>query len=247
MPDWTRPEFWVAMEPAVASKKRVAAAPREAEALVDLLALPSGASVLDLACGSGRVAIALAVRGFRVTAVDFTAQLLEAARTEANRLGADVEWVEADMRAFERPHAFDAVVNLGSSFGLFADDADVLEVARRARRSLRPGGALLVEMVGREILARNWRDRWWIEEGDTIVVEERTVRSGWKCVDARWLVVSAGKRAEYGASQRLFSAGELRDLLADAAFDSVDLYGGLNGTPYDDRARRLVAVAHTRR
>ncbi len=247
MPDWTQPEFWVAMEPAVASKKRLAAAPHEAATLVELLAIPSRASVLDLACGSGRVAIALALRGFRVTGVDFTAPLIEAARTEAARLGADAEWVGADMRAFERPGAFDAAINMGSSFGLFEDEAEIVEVARRVRRSLRPGGAFLVEMVGREILARNWRDRWWIEDGDTIVLEERTVRDGWKQVDARWLVIKGGKRAELGATQRVFAAGELRDLLAEAGFASVDLYGGPNGAPYDDRARRLIAVARTER
>lgn len=243
MIDWGRDEFWVELAPAVFSKKRLAAAPREAEQILGLLALEHGASVLDLACGSGRHSLALAARGVAVTGVDFAAPLLAEARAEAARLGVDAEWITADIREFERPNAFDAAINMGSSFGLFADDAEILRVARRVRRSLRPGGAFLVEMVGREILARNWRARWWTRDGDAFVLEERTVRPGWKHVDARWIRVERGAHTEYGAVQRVFSAAELRALLTRAGFASVAVHGSLAGVDYDEHARRLVAVA----
>ena len=75
------------------------------------------------------------------------------------------------------------------------------------------------------------------------MIEERAVRPGWKYIDSRWITVANGQRREYTATQRVFSADEIRALLADADFDSVDIFGSLRGTAYDDDARRLVALA----
>jgi len=241
--DWSQDAFWVALAPAVFSRKRLAAGAREADRIVALLALEPGAAILDLACGVGRHALALARRGFAVTGVDFAADLIERARSEAASLGVEAEWIAADMREFERPSGFDAAVSLSSSFGLLIDDAEIIEVAARVRRSLRAGGAFLLEMVGREVLARSWRDRWWIEDEGVFVLEERTVRPDWKYVDARWIRFEGGARRDYTATQRVFSGDELRALLVKAGFESVELFGSLRGAAYDERARRLVAVA----
>jgi len=243
MTDWSHDDFLVALAPAAFSKKRLAAAARDAERVIEMLAIPPGAAVLDLCCGPGRHALALAARGYRVTGVDLVEALISCARTAAAERGVDAEWIAADMRDFERPGGFDAALNLNSSFGFFQSDADILQVARQVRRSLRPGGLFLLETLGREILARNWRDRWWTEIDDELVIEERTVRPGWKYVDSRWITIANGQRREYTATQRVFSANEIRALLADADFDSVDIFGSLRGADYDDDARRLVAVA----
>ena len=62
---------------------------------------------LDLACGEGRNAAWLAERGWRVTAVDFSAEALSRAR----RLDADVDWRQADVRELEIAEgAYDLVV-----------------------------------------------------------------------------------------------------------------------------------------
>src|SRR5215472_2918927 len=90
--------------------------------LVQTLALPPGAALLDLACGQGRHAIALAQRGYRVTGLDLSASHLALARQAAAAEGVAVTWVEADMRALP-PGPFDAVINLFSAFGYLESDA----------------------------------------------------------------------------------------------------------------------------
>jgi hypothetical protein len=118
-------------------------------------------------------------------------------------------------------------------------------VASNVLRSLRPGGAFLLDMIGRETLARDWRERWWIEAEGKLITEERTVRPGWQHIDAHWTVIdpSTNEQHDYRATQRLYTATELRTLLLDAGFTSVDLHGNLRGAPYDDQAKRLVAIA----
>ena len=66
---------------------------------------------LDLGCGNGRASLWLAERGWRVTAVDFSTEALRQARERAAATGVEVDWVEADLAAYEpKGHAFDLVL-----------------------------------------------------------------------------------------------------------------------------------------
>src|SRR5687768_16040372 len=62
------------------------------------LRVPKGAQVLDLACGYGRLSIPLALKGYRVTGVDYSKQFLKVAREEARRAGAEVTFLHGNMR-----------------------------------------------------------------------------------------------------------------------------------------------------
>jgi len=114
-------------------------ATRHAEAFVDRLNIPAGARVLDVACGTGNVAIPVARSGAQVTGVDFAPNLLEQARARAAAEGLDITFDEGD--AEQLPYAdasFDAVVSM---FGaMFAPRHEV--VAAEIARVLKPGGLL---------------------------------------------------------------------------------------------------------
>jgi len=227
------------------SEQHWESAPGQVAAVVELLGIEAGAAVLDLPCGVGRHSLELVRRGFRVTGVDRTAAYLETAREKATAEGLGLELIQADMRVFVRPHAFDAAVNLFTSFGYFEDPAEDRQVAENFFRSLRPGGALAMEMMGKEILARIFSPRDWQQLADgSLFLQERDVARDWTWVCNRWIVVGPdGQRYEYTLGHRLYDGAGLRALLLEAGFASVDLYGSLEGAPYDRGAQRLVAVA----
>lgn len=235
--------LWTVLEPFLFSAERLAAAPAEAEAVVERLGLQPGARVLDLCCGPGRHAVALARLGFRVTGVDRNAAYLARAGETAGRAGVELELVEQDMRRFVRPGAFDAVINMFTSFGYFEDEVDNRLVADNMARCLAPGGAVLIDTVGKEVLARDWQPRSWSEAGGVLLLEERATRQGWQLMEARWTVLSKGQRHELTLRHRIYSGGELEAILRGAGLAEVALYGNLQGAPYDQRAQRLVAVA----
>jgi SAM-dependent methyltransferase len=225
-------------------EQALAAAPADIEATVALLGIEPGARVLDLCCGVGRHSIELARLGFQVTAVDRTQAYLDqaAARAEAERLA--IEFVCADMRAFCREQAFDAVVNLYTSFGYFEDMEDDRRVVRNVRRSLVPGGAFVIEMMGKEVLARVFQARDWVELDDgTLMLQERTMTQDWSWMVNRWIFIADGVRTEYPLCHRIYSAAELKRLLAECGFAEMNAYGDLGGAPYDPTARRLVVAA----
>ena len=109
------------------------------ERLVERVDVRPGDAVLDVACGTGNVAIPAALAGARVTGVDLTPEHFPAARTRAAEAGVEVDWVEGDAEALPfEDDSFDAVL---SSFGcMFAPRHAV--AAAELTRVLRPGGRL---------------------------------------------------------------------------------------------------------
>lgn len=217
---------------------------REAEELVRLLALPARAAVLDLACGQGRHAVALARRGFRVTGQDLSEVLLRRAEAAASAQGVSVRWVHGDMREIPFEAEFDAVVNLYTAFGYLESEADDARVLGQVRKALKPGGTFLLDTLGRDGLVRRFRpDEAFRRADGTLVVREHR----FDAVTARWemrttRVRPAGSRAEFATSVRLYTPGELGALCAVAGLRVERWYGGLDGAPLELESPRLVVV-----
>lgn len=236
--------FWEIMGPVLFTERRWEHAPQEVEAIVSLLQLPEGARVLDLCCGLGRHTVEFARRGFQVTGVDRTAAYVESARRGAKEEGLDVEFVEEDMRTFCRTEAFDAAVNIFTSFGYFEKPEDDRQVATNVCRSLKTGGVFVVDIMGKEVLARVFQERRWEERNGCFFLQETKVKKNWSWVESRWILLGDGERREFTISHRIYSAVELSALLRDCGFGKVEVYGDIKGRPYDHTAERLVVVAH---
>jgi ubiquinone/menaquinone biosynthesis C-methylase UbiE len=213
--------------------------------MISLLRLRPHAAVLDLCCGPGRHSLALAQRGFHVTGVDIRADYLEQARQQAESQELAIEFVQADMRQFCRPEAFDAAINLYTSFGYFEDPDEDHQVLTQVHRSLRDGGALLINGadLGKEILARTFQERTWHEQDGMLLLEERKISRNWTWYERHGIVLTAQGRQNYRFAHRVYSAAEIAALLTESGFRAVEISGGLDGAPYDHVARRLVAVA----
>lgn len=234
--------LWEETAPIQFSHRAWIAAGEQVESIVSLLGLTSGMRILDMPCGPGRHSLELARRGFSVTGVDRTAAFIGEAQHRAEEGNLAVELIQMDMREFRRPEAFDAALNLFTSFGYFSDPAEDKKVLENFFVSLRPGGQLLIEMQGKEILARDFRVRDWVEREGVILLEEREIIGGWSRIRTRWIVIRDGKRKEFTLTLRLYSGAELKRLMEEVGFQGVRLYGDLQGGPYGPEARRLIGV-----
>jgi SAM-dependent methyltransferase len=238
--------FWAGFHDVLFGPGRWERAAASADGILNLAPTPEGARVLDLCCGPGRFVLEFARRGYRVTGVDRTAAYIEEARGRAAAEQLEIEFVVEDMRRFRREGEFDLALNLFTSFGYFDDPADDLLVARNLCACLKPGGRLVMDLVGKEVLARTFRpqDASWVDpERKVLLLEERVLLDGWDRIETTWTVFREEGRLTRTFGLRLYSGRELTDLLRDAGFAGVGLYGGIDGSPYDHRAGRLVAIA----
>jgi len=236
--------FWETAAPIIFTEQRWSNAPAEVEKVISLLDIKPGIHILDLGCGVGRHSLELARRGFNVTGVDRTERYLEQASEKAVKEGLNVEFIQEDMRTFCQPNAFDSVISLFTSFGYFEDPEEDRQVVMNVYRSLKSGGVFLIDIMGKEVLARIFRERDWREENGVLILEERKLIGNWELIESRWIIIKDNKRTELKFTSRPYSAVELVSLLTGCGFTQVDMFGDLAGSPYDHMARRLVAVAH---
>jgi SAM-dependent methyltransferase len=145
--------------------------------------LPAG-TVLDAGCGTGRVAVELAARGYDVVGVDSDASMLEVARRH------DLAWVLGDLATLDLGRAFDLVVCAGNVMVFLAPGTEA-EVVLRLAAHLVPGGLLvsgwrtdrlsrtsydgLVAAAGLEQVARysTWDADPWRDDADWCVAVDR--------------------------------------------------------------------------
>jgi SAM-dependent methyltransferase len=235
--------MWETMSDFLFSPERWEAATKEVDGLIKTLDLQPKAHILDLCCGPGRHSIDLARRGFKITGVDRNTQYLTIAKDKAAWEGLEIEFIEKDMRRFVRPDTFEAVLSMFTSFGYFEDDDDDRIVVENVYRSLKPGGKFVIDLIGKEVLARIFQPRDWDEKDDLIVLEERKPSPDWSYMISRWIIFKGGNKEEFELRLKMFSATELSALLISAGFSTVDVYGDVNGAAYDNTAKRLIAVA----
>jgi len=235
--------FWRELYPFMFSDRRFADATDQVAKLLKL-AKPRGKSALDLCCGPGRCSIALAKRGFSVTGVDRTKFLLDKARAKARAARVKIEFLQQDMRDFLRPNSFNLALSMFTSFGYFDNKHEDQLVLQNIYKSLKPGGVCVIELLGKERLAKVLQptNSSALPNG-TVIVERHEIFDDWTRIRNEWLLIRNGRTKSFKFHHTIYSGQELRDLLQRAGFASVSLYGDLSGSPYGPNSERLVALA----
>jgi SAM-dependent methyltransferase len=212
------------------------------------LALATDARVLDLGCGFGRHAIALARRGYRLVGVDLSEPMLKLARELAASAPVNIDWQRRDMRDLGGLGPFDACICLYTAFGFFSDDENRL-VLERVCDVLRPGGVFLLDVSNPLALMRGWPQRTWHEgrHGTKLEATEYDALSG-RAITKRTLFRPNGSRVDLPeTSVRMYAPHELAALLRNTGFEIEQVYGGLRNEPLEwNKSVRQVWVARRR-
>jgi len=202
----------------------------------------SGGRVLEMACGSGRLTIPIAQSGVDIVGADLSASMLDRARAKALRAGLAVEFVEADMRDFEAPGKFSAILIPGNSLlHLFSID-DLKRCLASVRRHLAPGGRLVFDISKWDLamLARDPGERYPVLKTDGISIEETaTYDAAAQVRDIVWHL-SDSRVIEYRL--RVIFPQELLLLLDVAGFRVEARYGEFTREPFESSSPRQVYI-----
>lgn len=209
-----------------------------AVALIDGLVPLAGRRVLDLACGPGRHAAQLSSRGARVVGLDLSLPLLARARM---RTRGAVPMVRADMRQLPfGPGTFDMVVNLFTSFGYFADDAQHQAVLADAASLLRRGGAFVLDFFNAAAVREGLVPREECVVGSQRVVIQRRIDPNGRHVIKEMQLLDDGR--SFIERVRLFTGDELVRMMRNAALDVRHRFGDYDGRPFCDTSPRAILI-----
>jgi SAM-dependent methyltransferase len=236
--------FWQELYPFMFPKQRFIDAPIEMKKVLSL-AKPNGKAALDLCCGPGRCSLALAQAGFKVTGVDRTKFLLNKAQAKARKAEVKIEWIQMDMRDFVRPKAFSLVLSMFTSFGYFDNKREDLEVLENILTNLKPGGVFVIDVTGKETLAKAFQPtRSDILPDGTEFIQKSEIFDNWTRVRNEWILIRKGRAKSFKFHHTIYSGQELRDRMEQTGFTDVKLFGDLDGDKYGPNAQRLIVVAY---
>lgn len=204
--------------------------------------------VLELACGTGRLAIPLAQRGLAVTGIDYTPEMLALAREKAKAKDASVEWVEGDMRSFELGREFGSVLLLSNALWHLHELADFAACMRCVHRHLAPGGIFVLSLFvpAIAILARDPDKRYAFssyidrESGEEVkVMEQYRYESGTQI--GRVVHYKGDSDEVVGTlNLRMYFPKELDALLAYNGLKIVDKFGAWDRSPFGSESNNQI-------
>ncbi len=217
------------------------------------LAREAGRGVLDLGCGTGRLACRIAAEAIEVVGVEPAAGMLGRARARAG--GAAVTWVESDGQGLNLTRRFDLIYMTGHAFQALLSDDDALALLAAAARHLAPDGRFAFE-------TRNpARQAWlgWTPDGTREVVRTATQGRVEACYDA---VAEAGAETGTGIVRiaqhcrfldrglerigrsriRFIARDHLEGLLARAGLAPLAWYGDWDRSPCTPASKEIIAV-----
>jgi SAM-dependent methyltransferase len=225
----------------------------------------AGGSVLELACGTGRVAIRLAQDGVRMVGLDLSAEMIRVAARKSAGLE-NTRWVEGDMRSFDLGETFDLVLIPGHSFQNLNSPQDQVACLECIRRHLTPAGTLVVHLDHMNVENVRWLGDLCDEEGGVFKPAEQvhhprtgrqvrawrawsyepatqtaTARTAWEELDAEGQVVNRVER--HPVRLHCVFRFEMEHLLARTGFEIAAVYGDFFRNGLQDASPGMIWVA----
>lgn len=214
-----------------------------------------GDTVLELACGTGRIAMPLAREGFLVTGIDISDSMLAEARRKSSREGTVVEWIQADIRNFELRKKFSLVIFPFTTICHLLDLEDLEACFSCTRRHLRPSGRFIIDVFNPrlDILLRNPEGRYSHskypdpDSRGTITVTENNVYDTSSQINRIKLFYKFPERTEEVVEElnmRIYFPQELDALLKYNGFRIEAKFGNYDERPFTSEAPKQLIVCY---
>lgn len=217
-----------------------AEAKNDIDAIEKLLNLKDHQPVLDLACGSGRHSIELAARGYSVTGIDLSSELLEQARTDAQKAGLEIPFTRCDMREHPYHGEFGTVLNMFTSFGYFEDDAENQRIMAAIARALRPGGVFLIDYINRDHVLSALVPEDSKQINGKQVVQQRRFNQKTQRLEKTIIIENDAGQRRFTESVRLYRKDEMLQMAVSAGLAVSGTHGSLNGEAHQASSPRLI-------
>ncbi len=192
--------------------------------------------LLELACGTGRHALALEQLGYETVAVDYSPDMIRRAQLRGVAANSQVDFRQADMRKLSLTEPpFDAAVCLFDSIGYVQTNAALGATLRGIRNHVKPGGLFVFEFWHAGAMLSGFDPlrvrRWRTAEGEVLRISETQLDCSQQLSHVTYTVYELfadGRYATFQETQtnRYFLVQEMAALLAHAGWSSLRWFAG---------------------
>ncbi len=212
------------------------------ELILENIDIPRNSKVLDLACGPGRHSILFAQKGYKVSAVDLSKNLLKVAFDSAVKSSVNVNFIEADLRNLCIKPKFELVVNLFTSFGYFQDDKENYKLFGRAFYFLNDNGYFILDYFNKNFIEKNIIPRSEDYIGHHKIIQERKIEGN--RVIKKITILNNNTERHFMESVRMYSKDELMNEIEKRGFKVQKIFGGIRGRTFDlETSPRIIIIA----
>jgi 2-polyprenyl-3-methyl-5-hydroxy-6-metoxy-1,4-benzoquinol methylase len=211
-------EIWKTIIPAELTVKEI-------DFMIPYFNLQPGNKVLDLMCGYGRHAIALAKKGLHVTAVDNLGDYIDEIKNVADQENLTLKIEKANVLTYEPGETFDLVICMGNSLNFF-DAADTGKLLKNISSYLNPGGHLLINSWSiAEIAIKNFKERSWSTVGDVKFLNDSKFLFHPTRIETESIMISSDGNTETKIGiDYIFSINELETMINSAGLQLKEIY-----------------------
>ncbi len=215
----------------------------EAKTFIDALLAHLHPSVqarfLDLACGSGRHSVYLAEKGYEVTGIDLSDELIKKARADERD---NLSFYVHDMRNEFRVNYYDYVLNLFTSFGYFDTDHEHVRVLHNVFKGLKSGGAFALDFFNAEkVIATLVKNETQKMNGARFDIS-RVVENGFLYKNIT-VVTANGTEQKFQERVRAYKPDELQHCFSAAGLSITERFGSYDLKPFTKNSDRLILIA----
>jgi ubiquinone/menaquinone biosynthesis C-methylase UbiE len=247
MPDWTHDYFergyaqrWGLLAPSDRVRQ-------EASFLWTLLQASHSRRLIDIGCGHGKHALALAGRGSEIIGIDFAVSLLNRARQLAEVLRIDVRLIRGDMRQLPLRAECAGAAIVMDAFGFFDTEAEHDAVLREAARVLIVGGRLAMKVMNGGLALDSFRDTEREERDGVVVSISNALTDHPPRLMQRISITGTRGAGEYERRQRLYRVDELSTAFERAGFDVAGVFGSPDGVEFNPATSSAIWIVGRRR
>jgi predicted TPR repeat methyltransferase len=130
--------------------------------------------MIELACGTGTLAITMAKMGIQVTGVDHSEGMLNQARAKAEKAGLSIPFLQQDMRSFQLPESVDLVTSFYDSLNHLLSWEDLRQAFNAVSKNLNPAGLFIFDMNTRNCFEKLWQGTSVFHHNDFTLILENT-------------------------------------------------------------------------
>ena len=216
---------------------------QQAVGLIERVAgIEAGASILDLACGYGRHALALAEAGYNVCGLDNSPRLIEMAKEQYAHHR--VSYIQGDMRGPLPVGPYDAVVSFFTSFGYFDTVDEDRKAVEAAASVLKPNGVYLLDFLNATELQRTLEPESMSILSGITVIQERSIVDGVVVKDITINDPCTGE-VTFQERVRLYTRDELVAMIESTGMTVDNVMGSYTAEPFDNESsKRCIILAH---